>query len=174
MMLMGDELARAQHGNNNTYCHDDETNWMNWALAETNADLVRFVSRLTEFRAAHPALRRREFLTGCDVVGSGRPDISWHGPHAWHPDWSSDSRTLAFLLCGRHAKDDDIYVAFNMHWDSHIFELPPLPEGKRWHVFANTGCAAPDDVYDVGAEPALPDQGHIFMGPRSALILIGK
>lgn len=174
MMLMGDELARTQHGNNNTYCHDDELNWMNWALAEQNADLVRFVSKLTHFREAHPALRSRNFLTGRDTIGSGYPDISWHGPHAWHPDWSQDSRILAFMLCGKHAKDDYIYVVLNMHWDSHVFELPQLPDGRRWHVSINTGSDAPHDAFDVGAEPELVDQGHIFMGPRSSLILIGK
>ena len=144
------------------------------ALSEQNADLVRFVSKLTHFREAHPALRSRNFLTGRDTIGSGYPDISWHGPHAWHPDWSQDSRILAFMLCGKHAKDDYIYVVLNMHWDSHVFELPQLPDGRRWHVSINTGSDAPHDAFDVGAEPELVDQGHIFMGPRSSLILIGK
>src|SRR5579859_1894165 len=28
MILMGDEVGRTQQGNNNTYCHDNELNWM--------------------------------------------------------------------------------------------------------------------------------------------------
>jgi isoamylase len=30
MLLMGDELGRSQRGNNNTYCHDNELNWLDW------------------------------------------------------------------------------------------------------------------------------------------------
>ena len=32
------------------------------------------------------------------------------------------------------------------------FELPSLPEGKAWYVFANTGVTLPD-IHDIGAEP---------------------
>ena len=32
MILMGDEVRRTQHGNNNAYCHDDETTWFDWTL----------------------------------------------------------------------------------------------------------------------------------------------
>ncbi|MGE5139898.1 MAG: glycogen debranching protein, partial [Rudaea sp.] len=34
MILMGDEVARTQNGNNNNYCHDNETNWLDWTLAQ--------------------------------------------------------------------------------------------------------------------------------------------
>ena len=32
MILMGDEVRRTQGGNNNAYCHDDESNWFDWSL----------------------------------------------------------------------------------------------------------------------------------------------
>ncbi len=182
MLLMGDEVARTQYGNNNTYCHDSELNWMDWSLVDQNSEMFRFTSRLTRFRSAHPALRRRDFLQNRDSVGSGYPDISWHGVRAWQPDWSDESRTLAFMLCGKHSRgaagnnstDDYIYVAMNTHWEAHDFELPGLPDGKRWHVFANTGAESPADVFDVGNEPDLPDQSKIFMGPRTTAILVGR
>ena len=31
MLLMGDEVRRTQNGNNNAYCHDDETTWFDWS-----------------------------------------------------------------------------------------------------------------------------------------------
>ncbi|MGD8811047.1 MAG: glycogen debranching protein GlgX, partial [Gammaproteobacteria bacterium] len=30
MLLMGDEIGRSQHGNNNAYCQDNEITWMQW------------------------------------------------------------------------------------------------------------------------------------------------
>jgi len=29
---MGDEVRRSQRGNNNAYCHDNETSWLDWNL----------------------------------------------------------------------------------------------------------------------------------------------
>jgi isoamylase len=178
MILMGDEVARSQQGNNNTYCHDTELNWLDWSLREKNRDLFSFFQKCIAFRKAHPALRNRSHHHGSDRAGSGYPDISWHGTRAWHADWSPSSLTLAFMLCGKHAKDcaledDFIYVAMNMHWEGHGFELPAPPDGRRWRVFANTGMPAPEDAWDLGAEPELSDQGHVFVGPRSVVILVG-
>jgi glycogen operon protein len=179
MILMGDEIGRTQSGNNNAYCHDSELSWMDWSLIEANADLLRFARSCIAFRRAHPVLRNREHFRNCDYVGSGYADITWHGTQAWNADWSDGSRVLAFMLCGKHARggtvhDNHVYVAMNMYWEALTFELPRLSEGVRWHVFANTGSTPPDDCYEPGAEPELNDQGHILVGGRSVLILIGK
>ena len=32
MLLMGDEVRRTQHGNNNAYCQDNEISWFDWGL----------------------------------------------------------------------------------------------------------------------------------------------
>ncbi len=112
-------------------------------------------------------------------MGSGYPDISWHGTQAWNADWSATSRLLAFLLCGKNARggaqaDNYIYVAFNTHWDAHWFELPGLPDGMQWHAAANTGAPSPDDIWDFGREPVLEDQNSILVGDRSTVVLVGK
>jgi glycogen operon protein len=177
MILMGDEVGRTQHGNNNTYCHDSELNWFDWSLIEANPDLLRFARNCIHFRRSHPVLRGRDHLRGRDYVGSGYADITWHGVQAWKPDWSSN--VFAFMLCGRHArggtvKDDYIYVAMNMYWDALPFELPGLPDGARWRVFANTSAASPEDAYEPGQEPILGDQRTFLAGGRSVVILAGR
>ena len=37
MILMGDEVRRTQHGNNNAYCQDNETSWFDWTLLAKHA-----------------------------------------------------------------------------------------------------------------------------------------
>jgi glycogen operon protein len=64
MLLAGDELLRTQKGNNNAWCQDNDISWVNWKLAEENADFLRFVRELIHLRKRHPALRRRRFFTG--------------------------------------------------------------------------------------------------------------
>jgi isoamylase len=179
MILMGDEAGHTQQGNNNTYCHDTELNWLDWSLLKQNADLLRFCKNCIAFRKRHPVLRGNRHLRNRDYVGSGYPDISWHGTHAWNADWSGASRTLAFMLCGRHARggtvqDNDIYVAMNMYWEGLPFELPALPAGKSWHVFANTGANPPEDCWEPGHEPRLSQPRQIWMGGRSVVILLSK
>jgi glycogen operon protein len=179
MILMGDEAGRTQGGNNNTYCHDNELNWFDWSLTETNADLLRFFTNMIAFRKAHAVLRNKDQFSHRDYVGSGYADITWHGTRAWQADWSEGSRVLAFMLCGAHARagaaaDDYVYVAMNMHWESHEFELPRLPDGLRWFVVANTDMPSPEDSWAPGAEPVLADQGRMLVGARSVVVLVGK
>ena len=179
MFIMGDEIGRTQLGSNNTYCQDNQMNWFNWQQAEQETELFRFFQMLIAFRLAHPVLRNGFFLRGEDYMGSGYPDISFHGTSPWKPDWSGDSRVLAFLLDGKHARggtvqDNYLYVAMNSHWEGHSFGLPQLPDNLQWHVVANTGVAAPQDIWEMGQEPLLSEQTYFMMGPRSVAILIGK
>lgn len=177
MLLMGDELGRSQNGNNNTYCHDNDLNWLNWDLLETNRDLFDFVSHCIHFRLAHPVLRNHNHFQNRDYAGSGYADITWHGTQAWQANWSADSRTLAFMLCGKHAKqatvaDDFIYVAMNTHWQTQWFEVPGLSPGLTWHVAVNTGAAPA--YFPLGAEPPLENQQGLLVRDRSVVILVGR
>jgi isoamylase len=179
MLLMGDEVGRTQRGNNNAYCHDSELSWLDWDLLKRNEDLLRFTTRCIAFRRQHPVLRNAKHLSNRDWLGTGFPDISWHGTRAWQPDWSENSRSLAFMLDGGHARDgrepdNSIYVAMNMYWEALEFELPPCPAGTHWHVFANTGAESPEDTYAPGTEPLLHEQGTLLIGPRSVVILIAR
>jgi glycogen operon protein len=179
MFVMGDEIGRTQGGNNNAYCHDSELSWMDWTLLKSHAGLFRFFKNCIAFRKAHAVLRNRTHLRNQDYVGSGYPDISWHGVRAWQPDWSGSSRILAFMLCGKHAhngqsQDDYLYVAMNMYWEAQLCEVPAPPAGMQWHVFANTIATPPEDIWEPGNEPLLQDPQHFHMGPRSVVILVGK
>ena len=179
MILMGDEVGHTKNGNNNTYCHDNELSWLDWTLLESNADLFRFFKHCIAFRKAHSVLRGRAYFRHEDYMGSGYADVTWHGIRAWQPDWSGSSRVLAFMLCGKHAKqgwdiDDHVYIAMNMYWETLAFELPALPGGMRWRVFANTGAPPPQDIWEPGDEPLLQDQSHALIGGRSVMILVGR
>jgi glycogen operon protein len=178
MILMGDEVGRTQRGNNNTYCHDNELNWMDWSAVETNAELLRYFQKIIAFRHAHPVLRSPHHLTG-QTYGTGVSDITWHGTRAWNADWGGVSRVVAFMLNGRAAlggtvRDDDVYVAVNMHWDTLEFQPPTAPEGRPWYVAANTSAASGEDVWDVGCEPRLANQDSLWLGGRSIGVLVSK
>jgi len=176
MILSGDEVARTQLGNNNAYCHDSPLTWFDWTLVERNADLLQFVRNCIAFRAAHPILRSRVHPSGHDVLGLGLPDISWHGTRAWVPDWSPDSRLLGVMRAGPgpDGVPDVVYQVFNTHWEGHEVELPQLPPGMRWHLFADTLAPSSGDAVTPGDEPVWPDQSTAQVGPRAALVFVGR
>ena len=43
LLLSGDEFGNTKNGNNNSYCQDNETSWLNWNQLRTNRDLFEFV-----------------------------------------------------------------------------------------------------------------------------------
>jgi isoamylase len=179
MLLAGDELGRTQGGNNNAYCQDGETSWVDWTLAESNAGLLRFTRNLIAFRRAHPVLRGAEHLRGVDWVGSGYPDVSWHGVQAWAPNWVHHGRVLALMRCGKHAKggtaaDATVYVAMNAHERPHDLELPAAPPGTAWALAADTGAEPPFDSFAPGCEPALRHPGRYLLAGHSTVILVSR
>jgi glycogen operon protein len=105
------------------------------------------------------------------------PELTWHGVKAGRPDWAWWNRTLAFMLCNRSIRRegeplDTVYIAMNMHWEPHPFVLPKLLDGRQWHLALDTGATAPDDIYEVGAEPLLADQKTLEMVERSVVALV--
>ncbi|HME70029.1 MAG TPA: hypothetical protein VKM54_09185 [Myxococcota bacterium] len=171
MILAEDEIGRTQLGNNNAYCQDNETSWLDWRLRETNADLFRFFQLLIRFRLAHPVLNRASFAL---AEGPRSVRIAWHGFELEKPDFSWESRSLAMhLQQSGDAGQDDIYLIANAYWQGHDFELPHL-SGRRWCRFVDTSQSSPKDIAEPGAEEALADQNHYLVGPRSIVLLGGR
>jgi isoamylase len=175
MLLMGDELGRTQQGNNNPYCHDGPLTWLDWMLQQRNAELFRFCKLLIEFRKQHPALRQ-PLHPGTRLAGLSFLEVTWHGVVAWRPDWSAESRSLAFMLrSGRDpASADVLYVALNLYWKPLTFALPAPPMGLTWRVFVNTAMLSPEDAWTPGSEPVLNDQKHFYLAERSVVVLVAR
>ena len=102
MILAGDEFLRTQQGNNNAWCQDNEISWVDWRLAEKNADFLRFMRMLIALRKRHPALRRRAFFRGAGPDEDLTPDIFWHGVEPDEPAFTTEGQTIAYTLDGRH------------------------------------------------------------------------
>jgi len=169
MLLGGDEFGRTQRGNNNAYCQDNETSWLDWRLLERNRELFRFVCRLVRFRKSHPSLRRRAFFED-DPEGAA---VVWHGQKLNKPDFDGDPRGLAFHLLARGG-DEDIYMATNAHWEPRAFDLPRLRGGRTWRRFVDTNREPPHDATEPGVEAPLGPGRSYPLGPRSLIVLVGR
>ena len=91
MLLGGDEFRRTQNGNNNPWCHDNETNWYDWRGMEQHSEIFRFTRGMIAFRRDHTVLGREQFYTDAD--------IHWYGPQGGLPDWDNqDQNGFACLI----------------------------------------------------------------------------
>jgi glycogen operon protein len=175
MLLAGDEFLRTQQGNNNAWCQDNEISWVDWSLAESHADFLRFTRMLIALRRQHPALRRRAFFRGKGPDQCA--DIIWHGIEPYHPDFSWTSRTLAFCLDGAQTgreNDHDFYVAFNSWRQTLPFLIPPAPNGKPWRRIVDTSLPSPQDIVELDQAPPVTTARRYAVAPHSALVLLSE
>ncbi len=172
MLLGGDEMRRTQNGNNNAYCQDNQISWFDWKLAETNKGLVRFTSRLIEFRKSHNIFSRIKFFRD-SYETSAIPEISWYDNNAKVPDWAKMNRFLAFKLSGLEI-DNDFFIATNMDQYDLTITLPTLSGNKKWHRVVDTSFDSPDDIVDKGKEELLTEQRRYVLISGASIILMSK
>lgn len=165
MIYAGDEFGNSQNGNNNAYCQDNETGWVDWSALKKNRKFYNFICDLINFRHSHKVLHIEKELVQSDYKYFGLPDISYHGSKAWYPEMEHYNRHLGILLCGRYAgEDEDVYIGMNLHWEKHTLALPKIPE-KTWEIAMNT-----NDNEEVFAG----EDSTIEVPPRSIVVMVSK
>jgi len=163
MLLSGDECRRTQHGNNNAYCQDNETSWLDWSGLQQHSGIYRFARGMIAFRRAHPVVAAEQFYTDAT--------IQWFSPQGGSPDWSDpDGRQLACVI--RENGNRSICLMFNAGTDAIDFRLPSPPSGAPWTISVDTSREAPLDLFAAGEEPVLADPSSFRMASRSSVILL--
>ncbi len=140
MILMGDEMRRTQGGNNNAYCQDDATSWLDWSLREPHSGLHRFVKELAARRQLRDLGREGQCLG--ELIREA--DIVWHGVRCGQPDWSDDSRAIAFTAELRQHRMR-VHYLLNAWGGALEFELP-CATGGSWHRWIDTSLPSPEDI----------------------------
>jgi glycogen operon protein len=163
MLLAGDALGHSQQGNNNAYCQDNETTWLQWVGATDPAsDAARmstFVARLTALRREAPALRRTQWWPS--DTPPGVPGLRWLRPDGQpmaEADWHAGT-ALAILFEATAPTESAWLVLVNAGPQAAAFVLPPGPWRRR------LATDAPED-----AEADCADTVEI---PRSSLWIAG-
>jgi len=165
MLLGGDEFRRTQGGNNNAYCQDNETSWVDWGDLEQHPETYRFAHGMIAFRCAHPVLNKEQFYTDAE--------ISWFNPQLGLPNWA-DAKEKQFACLIHEDEQSALYLMFNASTDAIVFGLPPVPPGVRWHLAVDTAREAPRDLYAAGEEPLWEDPQTYHLSPRSSVILLAR
>jgi len=185
MLTMGDEIARSQMGNNNTYCQDDELSWMDWNLDDARRRLREFTCKIIKLRLQHPNLHRRKFFQDREIRrrrdGSlvlVEKDADWFNPNGnevsdeeWNAGWT---KAVALMLngCtlqatdenGEWIVDDSFLLLINAADQGVEFTLPSSPRGKPWRQILNT-----ENIEDPFALSDI--NGKVIVGGRGLKLL---
>jgi glycogen debranching enzyme GlgX len=134
MLAAGAEIGHSQGGNNNAYCQDNPTTWLDWANAD--GGLMAFTSHVVGIRRALRPLDGRWYdgSRGPD----GHADLAWRRPDGGElsaSDWQDvHERGLLVLVGvpGVPGLPQVLLVNANAH--DLEFRLPP----GRWSVILDT------------------------------------
>lgn len=171
MFLAGDEFGNTKFGNNNSYCQDNITSWLDWCMLEKNKDLFEFFKFMIAFRKKHPVIHKQLPTSVC-----GMDPIHTHNLNAEETDIPRDARTFCVSFAGydkEKGKDDLIYVAVNTFWEDVTITLPNLHRRGAWHLSVNTyGDGNGHYCYPEGQEVRI-DRSFV-MRPRSVAVFTGR
>jgi glycogen operon protein len=169
MILMGDEVRQTQGGNNNAYCQDNETSWLDWTLLEKHADVHRFVTLLIARRLLRDVEHERRRVSLNAMIHEANK--AWHGVRLQQPDWGDASHSVAF---GAELRKEELLFHFilNAYWEPLDFELPAAGNGGRdpWRRWIDTALDSPQDIVPWDAAPAVPGATY-RAAPRSVIML---
>ena len=170
LLLAGDEVGNSQGGNNNAYCQDNETGWVNWDnLGRDGEDFTDFVGHLAALRRRFPQIRSHRWLDGRRPDGSY--GVLWLTPAAeemTEQDWNfPEGRFLAYMLGPAEPGGAPIFIVLNAAPEEIAFHLPKRPEYARWQQVLNTiELKQPTAEFASGAEAKAP--------PRTVLAFSGS
>ncbi len=164
MFLAGDEFCNTQFGNNNAYCQDNITSWLDWNRLKENRDVFQFFKFMIQFRKDHRILRANISDGAC-----GFPDVSFHGVKPWRGQFAPHERYVGVLFAGQEEKKapEIIYIASNAYWESLEILLPELPDSMVWEVVADTW----EDDGQVFSQKRVLKKIPFILHERSVMVL---
>nr|WP_190174979.1 glycogen debranching protein GlgX [Streptomyces nitrosporeus] len=185
MLVAGDEMGRTQGGNNNAYCQDNETGWLDWSLLEQPRwrRLTELTSRLLALRHAHPVLRRRAFFAGTPQAPDGLRDLAWftaRGTEMTEADWYAPAATLALYLSGRdipgrdatggQVTDDSFLAVLHAGHEPCDVRLPGAPWAAAYELVLDTAseeqAEAPGTVHRAESVLRVPGRTVLLLRVR--------
>lgn len=135
MFAAGDEFGHTQRGNNNPYCQDNETTWLDWSAADD--DLIAFTARVVALRQAALPFANRWYDGLPDR--HGLQDVTWlrvDGSELHGDEWRRPDGRAFGCLIGRPGRCPvPLLLLVNGDAPALDFMLP----GGHWEALLDTG-----------------------------------
>ena len=171
MFFAGDEFCNTQFGNNNSYCQDNITSWLDWNRLEEYKEIHDFFRYTIRLRKDNAILRKTTKPAACKL-----PEISIHNGFPWNGGTDNNSRLIGIMYAGRDEndiRDDIVFYCMNAYWETLIMQLPELPMGMQWKVCVNTFLPY-EDGKNVEEQTEFYYKKSLKVPPRTVIILTAE
>ena len=165
MLCAGDEFGNSQRGNNNAYCQDNATGWLDWPASSDANDDIDFVAMLVSLRREDPLLRHAQWFS--PAPDAHEPAIHWLRPDGeamqvddWH---DAHAHAFACQLASDATSPPRWSIIFNPGAQPARFRLPHGP----WRL-------AVDSSGTLAAGPIARAADGAFDVPFRALVLLRR
>jgi glycogen debranching enzyme GlgX len=152
MLCAGDELGHTQDGNNNPYCQDNATTWIDWPAADT--DLIAFTQRVLSVRRVAQPFGTRWYSGLTDPLGLH--DLAWlnaDGSPLQGACWNDTSTRVLGCLIGEPGRARaPLLLLVNAEAQPQHFMLP----AGVWEVILDTSDALGEGAWHGQGEVLLP------------------
>ena len=156
MLLAGDELGRTQNGNNNSYCQDNEMNWLDWDdFSDADWKLQEFVRYIIQLRNEYPLLSSPFYIhqpDECLLDADAHCQVRWinsTGQEMKEKQWvEQQSHVLGWVLEKVTIPDVDdssdqqraeyLLMLFNSSESEVNFVLPEISNLVKWQCLVDT------------------------------------
>src|SRR4029079_889602 len=134
---------------------------------------------LIALRRAHAVFRRRQFLFGREVEGSGLPDAAWFGMDGERmrdDEWGGSTPVVGVFLNGeeiaspdargRQVLDESFLLLFNGHHEDHEFTTPDGGFADAWTVVLDPSrpdLDPGDESLTAGEKLELPNHSLVLL-----------
>ena len=161
MLAAGDEMGHSQGGNNNPYCQDNPTTWIDWSRADES--LLAFTAHVIAVRKRLLPLGTAWYTGVADA--RGRPDLAWlrrTGEPMTAEHWNNRmSRILGALIGAPGRAQEPLLLLINGRDMDGDFKLPP----GQWQVELDSAQADGRSHWQRG------DAVHFDLRARSVVLL---
>ncbi|WCP69158.1 glycogen debranching protein GlgX [Vibrio tubiashii] len=156
-ILTADVLSHTQKGNNNAYCQDNETSWLNWQPSESKTQFKSWLADMVAARQKYMVPFIRAFS------GEKRNDnrIYWRrldGSFMEHDDWNRLSSVALHLGIGKNG--EELFYCINQTNAPARFTMPENDKAE-WTMICNT------DSHELHQTI---DHKQVLVAPRSIAI----
>lgn len=157
-ILTADILSHSQGGNNNAYCQDNETSWLNWSDTERKQHFRTWMSQMVANRNQYMV----PFIRAFSGEYRNNNRIFWHridGTLMEHDDWNRLSSVALHLGIGKDGQE--LVYLINQTNAPARFKLPNDRE-QQWVTICDT------NVRNLNPGHA---KGEVLLSPTSMAIL---
>ena len=186
LLRNGDERSYASP-NNNPYCIDDQTVWINWKkLSSRQKRLFKQICKLNALRQKHPIFTDLTLYNGKENPENGVKDITWLRPDASEmttAEWQQPNhKTGAYMLNGaktpnRPTDDDFLIMISGDDYYTVNYKLPTPPSGGKWQLLLDTSegdFKTEVKEFAAGTEYALKPYSFVIMIKKKVRSIVNQ